>query len=197
MRHSVKVVVLSLLVVAACFLAACAGPNKSLTSLDAYPASDMSSYDCARDYTATYQFVDMTVADIIAEMDAGSTFIVYAGYNHCPWCNSILNHLNDLAIDRDFKIGYLNTRAKAEWQSNLDITDYDVFAQRFASVLPDDDEGRKHLYVPHIFFIQKGQVVADHPGTVPSQEDSNTPLTEAQVEEFRATISGYVDRIAS
>lgn len=193
---STKLGVLMASVVLAISLAACGGGGRSAgSSLDAYPIADMSKYDCAADYKNDYQFVDMTVAQVAMEMDAGNSFVVYAGFDHCPWCNAMLNYLNDVAIERGIKIGYIDTRKDPSWQSNLDLADYDLFVEKFGSALPDDDEGRKHLYVPHVFFIKKGQLVDDHPGTVPSQSNSSDPLSDEQIAELRAIYNAGIDAI--
>lgn len=165
-------------------------------SLSAYPAADMSSYDCAAGYDKEYQFVNMTVREVAAEMEAGSTFMVYAGYNHCPWCNSMLNPLNDIALERGIKVAYIDTRADPSWQSNLDLLDYDLFVELFGEVLGEDENGIPHLYVPHCFFVKDGTLVADHAGTVPSQENSSDPLTEEQLVEFSTTINSCLDKLA-
>ncbi|MBQ9068249.1 MAG: hypothetical protein IJ131_04185 [Eggerthellaceae bacterium] len=174
-----------------------AQPKGGYASLDTYPASDMSNYDCAQGYDGDYRFVDMTVSDIAAEMDAGTTFMVYAGYDHCPWCNSVLNYLNDIAVDHGIRVGYLDTRKDPSWKTNMDIDDYDLFVEKFDDVLELDDEGKKHLYVPHLFFMKDGAVVADHPGTVPSQSDSSDPLSEAQVAEYKGAVEDALAKLGA
>ena len=41
--------------------------------------------------------------DIITMMDNGETFVVYFGFNSCPWCRSVLPILLDVAKDLDLK----------------------------------------------------------------------------------------------
>ncbi len=165
----------------------------SYTSLDAYPKADMSNYACAAGYDKEYQFRNMTVAEVAAEMDKGSTFVVYTGFNKCPWCNAMLNMLNDVALSRGIEIAYIDTRANPSWKSNMDIGDYDLLVERFGDAIPEDDDGRKHLYVPHCFFVKNGQLVHDHSGTVPSQAGPNDPLSEEEINEYTATINSYID----
>ncbi len=201
-----KLVVVSCALALALALAACAGQSTqggsaqggqtNLTSLEAYPVADMSGYDCAPGYDTAYRFRTMTVAEVAAEMDKGSTFVLYAGYNHCPWCNSMLNPLNDVATERGIDIAYIDTRADPSWQSNMDMADYDLFVECFGDVLELDDDGKKHLYVPHMFFVKDGKLVGDHPGTVSSQENSSDPLTQAQIEELKGIINEHIDAIA-
>ena len=184
------------LVLVAGLLVGCAGaaPHAAnYTSLEAYPKADMSGYACAADYNKEYQFRNMTVAEMVAEMDKGSTFVVYAGFNKCPWCNVMLNLLNDIAANRGIDIAYIDTRANPSWKSNMDIDDYDLLVERFGSVIPEDNEGKKHLYAPHCFFVKNGQLVHDHSGTVPSQAEPSDPLTEEEIDEYNSTINSYID----
>ena len=197
-KRALSAAVLACAIAMACALAACggAGPSApSAKSLASYPKSDLSSYDCAAGYDKEYQFVDMTAADIKAEMDKGSSFAVYCGYNHCPWCNSVVNELNDVLLERGEVLGYLDTRKNPAWQSNMDIDNYDTFVEMFGDVLPVDNDGKKHLYVPHVFFVKDGKLVADYPGTVPSQASPSDPLTEEQLEEYRTAINTNLDAI--
>ena len=170
-------------------------PREPYTALDAYELADMSGYDCAAGYEKDYQFVNMTVAEVAAEMDAGTSFVLYTGYNKCPWCNVILNHLNDIALERGIKIAYIDTRRDPSWKSNVDIDDYDLFIERFGSTLKLDEADKPHLYVPHIFFVKDGQLVSDYSGTVPSQENPDDTLSDEEINEFLSAIKSNIDRL--
>lgn len=192
-------VVLSLLV-GVCLGACANGASPAGTSSDAalgkYEPVSLDSYECFSDYEGEYAFVSMTVQDIVAEMDAGSTFAVAAGFSNCPWCNTLFPYLNEVAIQRGATLGYLDTRANPEWQSNIDIDDYDLFAERFGSVLDEDADGIPHLYVPHVFFIKDGQLVDDHAGTVSGQENASDELSAEQQEELRTILNAGFDALA-
>lgn len=165
------------------------------TALDAYPLADMSGYACAENYMQDYVFRDISVAEVASEMDAGTSFVLYCGFNTCPWCNSILNYLNDVALDRNISVAYIDTRKDPAWQNNLDLLDYDLFAEKFASELSEDENGIPHLYVPHIFFVRNGQLVSSHSGTVPTHEIASDPLTEEEVAQFKQTLTESLESI--
>ena len=185
----------ALLAAVLCACAPSAGPAEPYTALDAYPAADMSGYACAADYEQDYRFADMTVAEVAAEMDAGTTFALFVGFDECPWCNSILNLLNDVASERGITFAYIDTRRDPSWQSNTDLEDYDLFIERFGSVIEPDDSGEPHLFVPHTFFVKDGDLVADHAGTVATQEESSDALSSEEQEEFKDIIRGYLSQI--
>ena len=171
-------------------------PNASLEPLESlYPHVYFADYPCAEGYTSEYRLVDMTVAQVVEEMDAGRSFVVLTGFKDCPWCNAILNSFNDVLTERGIYAAYIDTRKDPEWQSNLDLADYDLFVERFGSALPVDDEGRPHLYVPHAFFVSDGKLVADRSGTVPGQQSPKDPLTDEQVEEYKSAVNANLDAI--
>ena len=60
--------------------------------------------------------------------------------------------------------------ARAVTLSSLDTAlstlekDYDVVVNLFGQYLQYDDNGKKHLYTPHVFFIKDGDVVYEVEG---------------------------------
>jgi len=173
----------------ACTLTACDSPSKEgpvSDQLTDFPVSDMSGYSCAADYKGEYRFVGMTMAEVDAKMSEGATFALFCGFDDCPWCNVMLNPLNDVATERETHIGYIDLRKNPAWETNLDLEDYDLLVERFGDALGLDDQNRKHLYAPHVFFVKDGKMVADHDGTVPSQADPAEKLTDEQLAELKA-----------
>lgn len=185
----------------ACVLGGCAGSNTSkqldLTPLqDNYPPADLSSYACAEGYDKDYRFVDMTVAEVVAEMKAGASFVLFCGYDNCPWCNVILNPLNDILTERGIYAAYIDTRKDPSWTSNVDIDDYDLFVEAFGSELKEDDQGIPHLYVPHTFFVKDGMLINSRQGTVEGQEQPDDPLTDEQLADYRDFVNDALNQIA-
>ena len=156
--------------------------------LDEYAYSDMTDYDGLKNYARDLKFKEVTVKDVDKAMKAGESFVLYCGYKNCPWCNSIISVLNDAAIQYGMDIAYLNTRRDPSWKTNLDMDDYDVFVSYFGDYLDTDGDGKKHLYVPHIFFIKDGVVVAEHPGTAPGHENADDELTAEQKESLNKSL---------
>ena len=153
-----------------------------------FESSDMTGYDGLKNYTRELKFVDITMDDVDKAMKAGESFVLYCGYKDCPWCNSIISIINDVAIEYGTDIGYLNTRRDPSWSSNLDMEGYDTFTKYFGDYLELDDDGVKHLYVPHIFFVKDGNVVSEHSGTAKGHENASDPLTQEQKDELTETL---------
>ena len=71
----------------------------------------------------------------------------------------------------------------------MDIYDYDIVEERFAKWLPEDDDGREHLYVPDVYFIKNGKVVARHDGVTPGADDPSNKLTSEQLEQLKKDLA--------
>ncbi len=147
--------------------------------------SDMSHYEGFTD--TNHVFYDMEVKDIKQAIDQKETVVVYFGFSSCPWCVEALPILNDVAKEYSQSIGYIDTRKDASWQSNLDITDYDVVVEYLGDYLEYDDNGIKHLYTPMLFFIKDGEVVASHQGTVEDHDAHERQMTEEEQEQLKET----------
>lgn len=133
-----------------------------LTGCTSTHKSDMSGYD---DFTdKDHVFYDMRVKEMIQKMDDKETFTVYFGFSECPYCNEAMPVLNEVAKERNQEVGYINTRKDPSWESNMDIDDYDQVVEVLGEYLTYDDEGKKHLYTPHVFFIKDGTVVQQQEG---------------------------------
>ena len=124
--------------------------------------------------------VDTTVAEIVEMMKDKKTFVLFASFENCPYCNRLIPYLNDALAKRGVYAGYLDTRKNPEWQNNMEIDDYDLFVRYFGEFLSLDAEGKKHLYTPDLYFVRNGRVVAHHQGVIEGADDPDLPLTSEQ-----------------
>lgn len=182
------VALFALPVLSACDTTGVVEQMKQESFLDNYDYYDISDYDGFKNYTRDLKFKSVTVKDIDKAIKDGESFVLYCGFKNCPWCNSMIAVLNDTAIQYGCDIAYLDTRKDPSWSSNMDIDDYDLFVKYFGDYLDTDSDGKKHLYVPHVFFIKDGVVVAEHPGTVPGHENASDDLTPEQKEKLTQTL---------
>ena len=166
-----------------CLLASLALAGCTSTSVDQPVKSDMSGYTTLED--ENHVFYDLSVKQMAEKMDEKETFIVYFGFDQCAWCLEAVPILNETAKEYEMHIGYINTRANQEWKSNLDIDDYDVVVERLGEYLEYDNDGIRHLYTPHVFFIKDGQVVSDHYGSIEGHNAKEESLSEDEVNQLR------------
>lgn len=121
--------------------------------------SDMSGYDTWNAATE-YVFVDSDVEHMLERMNNGDTFATFFGFAGCPWCRDAMPIINEVAASFGQKVDYINTRADASWQSNLDLKDYDRLTDAIGDLFPIDENGKEHLDVPFIVFFKDGKVVS-------------------------------------
>lgn len=147
--------------------------------------SDMSAYEGFSD--EDHVFYDADVRQLYEKMKEGGSFAVYFGFAKCPWCVAALPILNEEAKAAEVRVAYVDTRKDPSWSSNIDMDDYDLFLQMFGEYLDYDDNGIKHLYTPHVFFVKDGQTVFEHANTV----EGHTAYERAMNEEEEALLHTY------
>ena len=162
------------------------------TDLTRFAAIDMSDYDAWEEAKAQAAergaqpeslFVDVTVADAQKLLEEKATFVWFASFSECPWCNAVLPYLTQAAAENSCRIGVLDTRKDPAWKNNTEIDDYDLFLELCGEYLDTDEEDKPHLYVPHVFFIRNGEVVYQHQGALPEMgDDPHMALSEEQKE---------------
>lgn len=197
-RLTSAISILLVLALIICTLAACGGgkSNNSETAKantdDPFAGRDPSivlGYDGMEGYKGEIMFCDTTVKEVKELMDAKKTFVLFCSFETCPWCNLFISYLNDAARDAGVHVGYIDTRAKPEWQNNMDIDDYDVFTELFGKWLTEDEDGKPHLYVPDTYFIKDGKVVARHDGVTPGVDDPSDGITSEQEKQLRKDLA--------
>lgn len=154
---------------------------------------DMSDYEGFND--ENHVFVESEMSEIDEKMEKGETFAVYFGFSQCPWCIEIVPILNEVAKENKASVLYVNTRKNSEWKSNIDIDNYDLFVERFGDYVPLDDDGIKHLYTPHVFFVKNGEVSYEHAYTVDGHDAHERKMTEAEISEVKAYYQAGFDSL--
>lgn len=165
------------------------------TVLEKYPLADMSGYSGLEGYDKELAFVDVTMDDVDSLMQSKSTFLLFAGFANCPWCNALAPRLNDVALEEGALIAYLDTRKKPEWTSNIEIDGYDKFKEYFGEYLDKDDNGEPHLYVPDTYFIKDGVVVYRHSGVTPGLSSPSDEWTDELIEEVETSLKEGFDKL--
>lgn len=157
--------------------------------------ADLSAYEGMDDYDGEVMMVETTVAEVEEYIKDNKTFVLFMSFADCPYCNRLIPYLNEIAAERGIKIAYVDTRSNPEWMNNMDIDDYDVFAERFKKYLSKDADGKPHLYTPDTYFIKKGRIVARHDGVTPGADDPSVPLTASQEEQLRKDLNAEFDEL--
>lgn len=174
-------------IIIACILALALGACSSDTGSSPKERADMSGYSTLTD--TDHVFIESSVKEMAEMMDNHESFAVYFGFDECPWCLEAVPLLNEAAKENNEDVYYINTRKNSEWKSNLDIDDYDLLVEKLGDYLSFDDDGVKHLYTPHVFFMKDGSVVYDHEGTIEGHDAHDETLSDEEKE----TVKGYYE----
>lgn len=115
------------------------------------------------------------------------TGILYFGYNTCPWCRNVIPILIEstklMEIDT---IYYVDIH-------HLDLSSIrEELYQIIDSYLEENEEGKKVLAVPDVYFVKEGKIVGQHRGAVDSYHN---PYQEMKEEEKKELLNIYQEYI--
>lgn len=165
------------------------GLDKSYTSMELSENNPM--------YYATY--------DEVYEVLDG-TGVIYLGYPECPWCRNLvpvmIESAKKVGLGKIYYINMSNERNQLSLKADGTIEtkkegtkEYLTLVDKLKDVLPVyeglNDESIKRIYVPIIIFVKDGEIIKTHTGTLDSQTDPFTELTEEQEKELKSTLSEY------
>ena len=177
---------------------------------DTYPTVTISENN-------TVKYVSDTEAVELLKEETG---VIYFGFANCPWCRSMITTLTNVAKENKTTIYYLdilNIRSKRELvkqenseKSEVSVKDkgtdsYYTLLELLDSKLTDyyliDEDGKKYdtgekrLYAPTVVAFDKGKIKGFHEGTVDSQENGYTKLTEKQETELNKKFTTLIKSI--
>ena len=107
------------------------------------------------------------------------TGIIYFGYNTCPWCRNAAPILIEAAKENNIETIYYADIHKLKL-SNIREELYN----KLDSYLSINEEGKKALAVPAIYFVVDGNIVCNHTGTVDSYHNPYNKMTTEQEQEL-------------
>lgn len=143
-------------------------------------------------------FVYADSSDILTMMDNNETFIVYFGFNSCPWCRSVLPTLLEVAEDLDLeKIYYVDVK---DMRDTLAVNEkgkvytvkegtegYIGLLSRLDNVLEDYTltykgkeikTGEKRIYAPNVVSVVNGEAKELETGIGENLTDPYMELTD-------------------
>ena len=147
-------------------------------------------------------FIYKTEDDIVNMINNKETFIVYFGFNTCPWCRSVIEEL--ISVSKDLKVNtiyYVNIRPNDEdirdtitikedgsYEKTKEGTSgYNKLLELMDNVLADysrtDKDGNsvdvheKRIYAPNVVAVLKGKTIKLDTGISSNQTDAYMTLT--------------------
>ena len=136
-------------------------------------------------------FVYRSIDKIINILKNG-TGIVYLGFPECPWCQTYVKYLNDVAKDSAIeKIYYYNIRQ----DRNDNTEEYQEIVSILKDYLQNDEEGNKRIYVPSVIAVKKGEIVGFDDETAWDTKGFKTPAeywTKDEVTDLKAKLEKMI-----
>ena len=139
---------------------------------------DMSVYPGFNDPDHNFKRVTLKEANRIYK--EGGSGILYYGYSHCSWCPQAVPVMNEVAKDLDMTIYYIDVESD---DGNTEES-YNELISLTQDFLKKDENGKPSMYVPQVFVVKNGEIVADHLSTVDSYKPSQGNMTEKQNREL-------------
>ena len=151
----------------------------------------------AKEYTQITEdnyFVYRTSDEIIKILENG-TGVVYLGFPECPWCQSFVKMLNEVAdIEGLEKIYYLNI---LEDRKN-NTEDYQKIVEILKDHLQYDDEGNKKVFVPAVIVVSKGEIIGFNDETSYDTKGFENPedyWTEDEVSDLKLNLTDMINQV--
>ncbi len=217
-----KIIILMLLVSASLLLTGCISRNDSKKFKEEYEKLNNTKNENNNKMFRTVKIsennpiVYQTADEIVSRMDKKETFIVYFGFNSCPWCRSIIETLLEVADDLDigtiYYVDVLDIRdtLKVNDDSKISVekkgTDgYYSLLKKFDNILSDytlyDSNNNaikaneKRIYAPNIIYVEDGKAEKLTEGISDYQTDAYMELTDEMIEDSYDKIENVLEEL--
>ena len=137
-------------------------------------------------------FEKATMEDVVSYIENKESHIVFLGFRDCPWCQDLMPILNDVAIQKNVKIKYVNVRPENTKESDLRNENNPTYV-KLQELLGDvSGDGTNKIYVPYVAVIRDGKVIDF---MLSLDYDAHTvQITEAQIEEYKTRLNELLDK---
>lgn len=120
------------------------------------------------------------------------TGVLYFGYNTCPWCRNVVPVLIDTVKKNDIDTIYYADPHKLDMDS-IRSKLYDILD----SYLRENEEGKKVLAVPDVYFIKDGEIIGHHIGTLDSYKNPYKGMSKKQKQELSENYQKFIKEMKS
>ncbi|NLA33922.1 MAG: hypothetical protein GX861_03585 [Tenericutes bacterium] len=121
------------------------------------------------DFNHPYKYI--TPEEAIDFLQEGSGIIMF-GFSSCPWCQSMVNILYEVAKDKNInEIYYLDIKKIREQNTE----EYQQIVNILNDYLYEDKDNNKRIYVPDIYFLNEGKILG---------HDNDLSILSGNVEEY-------------
>lgn len=157
-----------------------------------YSYPDFDSYDMSGYNLETDNFYKISISQFLDMVDEKKTFICYFGYESCPWCNDLLPILDEVCQQYQLKIYYMDF---LDEENKEDIESLEALNDFAKDYLNTDEQGNLQLFFPTVYYVQKGNLVNLHSGTVSNHDATVAELTERQKARLKYNLEKEFDSL--
>lgn len=141
-------------------------------------------------------FVYRDYEEIVRIMEHG-TGVVYLGFPECPWCQSYVVYLNEVAKEEGLdRIYYYNMREDRKENNER----YQKLVSILKGKLQFDEEGNERIYTPNISFHIDGKIIGNDYETSKDTHDLEKPeeyWTKKEVDDLKKTLKSYTKQVVN
>lgn len=148
--------------------------------------ADMTGYNGL----VSQQFYKCTVDELFELVEAKKTIVVYFGYDSCVWCNCLVPVLNEVSIEKEVPVYYINHHDTANYEN---IEGMEKVNELLKDFLSTDEDGKLAFYFPTVVYIQLGEVIDVHVGTVSGHDATESGLSEKQAARLKYVLEKQFD----
>jgi len=124
-----------------------------------------------------HSFVEIDEYEVVRKLRQEEKAIIFFGFEECPKCHHVAIALAEAAIDNELdRIDYFNPFDIR----NRNTREYQEIVEFLADILPDNEKGQPTLNVPLVVFIDEGEIVFYHMGSVRGASTRENVLTDEQ-----------------
>lgn len=137
-------------------------------------------------------FEEIAVEDVKVKFEQNETFYLIMGFSSCPWCQSLMPVLNEVAKENQVQtVYYLDIQ---EIRDDEKATGYDTFQELTTTVFQHIlDQEKNRVNAPTFVKVEKGEIVNYHLNTVNGHIKNESgylpPLTNEQRIELKTILN--------
>ena len=155
--------------------------------------------------------------EVLKMMEEKKSFVVYFGFDSCPWCRSVVENVSKISKEQDEDIYYVDVKEirdvyelddenKPELTKEGDknylklIKKLDSVLKEYTLTTDDDNEvkvGEKRIYAPNIVSIIDGSAKELTTGLSDKQTDGYMNLTDEMKQESYKKIKKIVQEVVN
>ncbi|MBQ4251679.1 MAG: hypothetical protein II704_01395 [Erysipelotrichaceae bacterium] len=134
--------------------------------------ADMTAYGLFSEH-----FHEFSYQQAVELLERKGTYIVYIGYPDCNFCQALVPFIDKTCEEKKMDIYYINAYPQ---EGEIDTENRDKLVEYLKGINSPDPDGNPTLWAPSIIYVQLGQVIGVHEGTVNTHDANERAMTEKE-----------------